>query len=111
MTTITALTDLQQMNLEIFRMVQNDTAAAEKAISFVAGNQLNYELLKDMLQKVDDEDIQSICFVAVTHDGDIVHGRSVETDYHSILGGLHRQSYVVNQLLDQVNVNSSEQEY
>lgn len=47
MTTITALTDLQQMNLEIFRMVQNDTAAAEKAISFVAGNQLNYELFKD----------------------------------------------------------------
>ncbi len=69
------------------------------------------QVLKDMLQKVDDEDIQSICFVAVTHDGDIVHGRSVETDYHSILGGLHRQSYVVNQLLDLVNVNSSEQEY
>lgn len=69
------------------------------------------QVLKDMLQKVDDEDIQSICFVAVTHDGDIVHGRSVETDYHSILGGLHRQSYVVNQLLDLVNVNSPEQEY
>lgn len=69
------------------------------------------QVLKDMLQKVDDEDIQSICFVAVTHDGDIVHGRSVETDYHAILGGLSRQTYVVNQLLDQVNANSSEQEY
>lgn len=69
------------------------------------------QVLQDMLQKVDDEDIQSICFVAVTHDGDIVHGRSVETDYHAILGGLSRQSYVVNQLLDQVNANSSEQEY
>lgn len=69
------------------------------------------QVLKDMLQKVDDEDVQSICFVAVTHGGDIVHGRSVETDYHAILGGLSRQAYVVNQLLDQVNANSSEQEY
>lgn len=69
------------------------------------------QVLQDMLQKVDDEDIQSICFVAVTHDGDIVHSRSVETDYHAILGGLSRQTYVVNQLLDQVNANSSEQEY
>lgn len=69
------------------------------------------QVLRDMLQKVDDEDVQSICFVAVTNSGDIVHGRSVETDYHSILGGLSRQAYVVNQLLDQVNVNSSEQEY
>ena len=69
------------------------------------------KVLKDMLQKVDDEDIQSICFVAVTNGGDIVHGRSVETDYHSILGELSRQAYTVNQLLDQVNVNSSDQEY
>lgn len=69
------------------------------------------QVLKDMLQKVDDEDVQSICFVAVTHGGDIVYGRSVETDYYSILGGLNRQAYVVNQLLDQVNANSSEQEY
>lgn len=49
MTTITALTDLQQMNLEIFRMVQNDTAAAEKAITFVKGSKLNFELFKDQL--------------------------------------------------------------
>lgn len=69
------------------------------------------QVLNDMLQKVDDEDVQSICFVAVTNGGEIVHGRSVETDYHAILGGLSRQSYVVNQLLDQVNANSSEQEY
>lgn len=69
------------------------------------------QVLNDMLQKVDDEDVQTICFVAVTNSGDIIHGRSVETDYHAILGGLSRQSYVVNQLLDQVNANSSEQEY
>ncbi|WP_313109087.1 hypothetical protein [Atlantibacter sp.] len=68
-------------------------------------------VISDMLQKVDDEDVQSICFVAVTNSGDIIHGRSVETDFHSILGGLNRQAYVVNQLLDGVNVNSSEQEY
>ncbi|EPF6610203.1 DUF2560 family protein [Klebsiella aerogenes] len=47
MAEITALTELQQMKLDIFRMVQNDTAAAEKAIIFVAGSQLNFELFKD----------------------------------------------------------------
>lgn len=47
MAEITALTELQQMNLDIFRMVQNDTAAAEKAIAFVNGSKLNFELFKD----------------------------------------------------------------
>lgn len=47
MAEIAALTELQQMNLDIFRMVQNDTAAAEKAIAFVNGSKLNFELFKD----------------------------------------------------------------
>lgn len=47
MTAITELTDAQQMNLELLRLVQSDTAAAEKAIAFVSGVKLNYELFKD----------------------------------------------------------------
>lgn len=47
MAEITQMTDVQQMNLEILRLVQGDTAAAEKAITFVDGNKLNYELFKD----------------------------------------------------------------
>lgn len=49
MAEITALTELQQMNLDILRLVQNDTAAAEKAIAFVAGSKLNFELFSDQL--------------------------------------------------------------
>ncbi|EBO2472086.1 DUF2560 family protein [Salmonella enterica subsp. enterica serovar Schwarzengrund] len=48
MAEITALTELQQMNLDILRLVQSDTAA-EKAIAFVAGSKLNFELFKDQL--------------------------------------------------------------
>ncbi|CAI2031381.1 MULTISPECIES: DUF2560 family protein [Serratia] len=44
---IIEMTELQAMNLEIFRMVQNDTAAAEKAITFISGDKLKYELFKD----------------------------------------------------------------
>ena len=47
---ITQITEVQQMNLEILRLVQSDTAAAEKAFTFVAGNKLNYELFKDQYQ-------------------------------------------------------------
>lgn len=47
---ITQMTEVQQMNLEILRLVQSDTAAAEKAITFVDGNKLNYELFKDQYQ-------------------------------------------------------------
>ena len=47
MAEINELTDLQQMNLDILRMVQSDTAAAEKAIAFVAGQRLNFELFRD----------------------------------------------------------------
>lgn len=49
MAEITALTELQQMNLDILRLVQSDTAAAEKAITFVAGNKLKFKLFKDQL--------------------------------------------------------------
>lgn len=35
--------------LDILRLVQSDTAAAEKAIAFVAGSKLNFELFKDQL--------------------------------------------------------------
>lgn len=48
-TELTELTELQQMNLEILRLVQSDTAAAEKAITFVKGSKLNFELFKDQL--------------------------------------------------------------
>ncbi len=44
---ITEMTELQAMNLEIFRLVQSDTAAAEKAITFIGGDKLKYELFKD----------------------------------------------------------------
>jgi len=50
MAEITQITDAEQMNLEILRLVQSDTAAAEKAITFVAGRKLNYELFKDQYQ-------------------------------------------------------------
>lgn len=49
MAEITALTEVQQMNLDILRLVQSDTAAAEKAIAFVKGSRLNFELFKDQL--------------------------------------------------------------
>ncbi|MDI8841594.1 DUF2560 family protein [Salmonella enterica subsp. enterica serovar Anatum] len=41
------MTELQQMNLDILRLVQSDTAAAEKAIAFVAGSKLSFELFKN----------------------------------------------------------------
>lgn len=43
---MTEMTPVESMNLEILRMVQMDTAAAEKAIVFVNGEQLKYELFK-----------------------------------------------------------------
>lgn len=47
MAEITGMTDLQQMNLDILRIVQSDTAAAQKAIEFIQGSKLNFELFKD----------------------------------------------------------------
>lgn len=55
MTAITELTDVQQMNLELLRLVQSDTAAAEKAIAFVSGVKLNYELFKDQYTRAANE--------------------------------------------------------
>lgn len=46
MAEIIEMTNVQTMNLEILRLVQSDTAAAEKAIEFVDGNKLNFELFK-----------------------------------------------------------------
>lgn len=46
---MTQITDEQQLDLEIYRLVQRDTAAAKKAIAFIDGDQLRYELFKDGL--------------------------------------------------------------
>lgn len=48
---IIQMTELQAMNLEIFRMVMSDTAAGEKAITFIGGDQFKYELFKDAYAK------------------------------------------------------------
>lgn len=47
MTDIKELTDLQRLNLELYRLVAKDTAAAKKAIAFVKGDCLKDELFKD----------------------------------------------------------------
>lgn len=46
-TNIALLDDKQALNLEVYRLVQRDTAAAKKAIAFVNGDQLRFELFKD----------------------------------------------------------------
>lgn len=48
-TLVALLDEKQALNLEIYRLVQRDTAAAKKAIAFIAGDQLRYELFKDGL--------------------------------------------------------------
>lgn len=47
MAEVTQMTDTQQLNLELYRLVMKDTAAAKKAIAFVGGNKLKAELFKD----------------------------------------------------------------
>ena len=47
MADITQMTDAQKLKLEVYRLVMNDSAATEKAIEFIAGNELNFELFKD----------------------------------------------------------------
>lgn len=47
MADITQMTDAQKLKLEVFRMVMNDSAATEKAIEFIAGSELTFELFKD----------------------------------------------------------------
>lgn len=48
---ITQMTDAQKLKLEVYRMVMNDSAATEKAIEFIAGSELNFELFKDAYYK------------------------------------------------------------
>jgi hypothetical protein len=52
---ITEMTEEQAMNLEVFKVVQSDTAAGEKAITFIGGNKLKYELFKDAYTRVQTE--------------------------------------------------------
>lgn len=43
---ITPITDAQKLRLDILALVQNDTAAAKDAISFVSDDPLKYELFQ-----------------------------------------------------------------
>jgi hypothetical protein len=47
MAEIIQVTEINEMNLSIFRLVMRDTAAAKKAIAFVAGDKLKLELFID----------------------------------------------------------------
>lgn len=55
MADITQMTDAQKLKLEVYRLVMNDSAATEKAIEFIAGNELNFELFKDAYSKTANE--------------------------------------------------------
>lgn len=44
---VTIMTEIDSLNLELYRLVMKDTAAAKKAIEFVGGDQLKAELFKD----------------------------------------------------------------
>lgn len=44
---LTPITEEQALKLKVFRLVMNDTAAAEKAIAFISGSSLNFELFQD----------------------------------------------------------------
>lgn len=43
---VTELTSQQQLRLDILQLVQNDTAAAQEAIDFIADDPLKLELFK-----------------------------------------------------------------
>jgi hypothetical protein len=47
MAEIIQVTEINEMNLSIYRLVMRDTAAAKKAIAFVAGDKLKLELFTD----------------------------------------------------------------
>lgn len=68
-------------------------------------------ILNDILQKVDDEDIETLALVAITNDGSVVSARHVTKNYFMLIGGLEKQKQEVIQLLDQTNYTASEQEY
>lgn len=55
MADITQMTDAQHLKLQVYRLVMNDSAATEKAIEFIAGSILNYELFKDAYAKTANE--------------------------------------------------------
>lgn len=47
MAEITPVTEINELNLTLYRLVMRDTAAAKKAIAFVAGDKLKHELFTD----------------------------------------------------------------
>lgn len=47
MAEITPVTEINELNLTLYRLVMRDTAAAKKAIAFVAGDKLKFELFTD----------------------------------------------------------------
>lgn len=47
MADITQITDVNELNLSLYRLTQRDTAAAKKAIAFVGGDKLKHELFID----------------------------------------------------------------
>lgn len=55
MADITQMTDAQKLKLEVYRLVMNDSAATEKAIEFISGSELNFELFKDAYSKTANE--------------------------------------------------------
>ncbi|HII2431290.1 TPA: DUF2560 family protein [Escherichia coli] len=44
---IIPITEFNEISLELYRMVLRDTAAAKKAIQFVGGDKLRFELFTD----------------------------------------------------------------
>lgn len=69
------------------------------------------QVLQDVIQKVDDEDIETLALVAITSEGCVVSARHVNKNYFMLLGAMEKQKYEVVQLLDQTNYTASEQEY
>jgi len=47
MAEITPVTEINELNLNLYRLVMRDTAAAKKAIAFVSGDKLKFELFTD----------------------------------------------------------------
>ncbi|PWD58538.1 hypothetical protein [Pectobacterium parmentieri] len=88
-----------------FRVVNDTDPRIEES------KQIVKQILSDMIEKVDEEDIETICFVAITSSGDLVYGRHVTNNYIQTIGALERQKYIVQQLLDGVSDISSETQY
>ena len=69
------------------------------------------QILTDMLAKVDEEDVETICFVAVTNAGAVIHGRHLIDNHYKIIGALEKQKHDAMNLLDQIDDISSETKY